>query len=370
MVAGIIAIIFFLFLCYRIPKINSKYLQPAEVHLASLSIIIPARNEEATLGTLLHSIKSQAEQPLEIIVVDDHSTDKTREIALDFGVKVVDNPPLPQGWLGKSWGCWNGAKHAKGNYLMFVDADTWFVSKGIKRAITFFVNHPYQLLTIHPYHKMERAYEKLSGIFHSIVFISSGVTTLFSNKATIRGGFGQCLMSERDTYFELGGHESIKGEVVENLAFIQRAASYNYKVHAIGGNDVINMRMYQDGVISVFKGWSKSFASGSKMTHPILMVFIVLWISALFSFMANSVSLITEAPYIFILLYSCIAYLFYRMLKDIGNFTFFDAFLFPVHILFFIVVFCFSFFSTFILKNSSWKGRSIHMTKHRDDQEL
>lgn len=370
MISGIIAIILFLVLCFQVPQIKEGNLRNSEGCLKSLSIIIPARNEEGTIHTILQSIKSQAAQPLEILVVDDQSTDKTREIALVYDVKVVDNPPLPEGWLGKSWACWNGARCAKGSYLMFVDADTWFAPSGVASAISFFESNQVEVLSIHPYHHMKRFYEKFSSFFHLIVFISSGVTTLFSKILNQNGGFGQCLICKRSTYFEIGGHKSIKGEVVENLAFVQYAASLDYSVYAVGGYDVINMRMYKDGLISVFNGWGKSFASGSKMTKPLLMGLIVLWLSSLFTFLTNSSSLIIERPYLFVLIYSVISWLIYNMLKSIGNFTILDTLLFPLHIVFFFVVFCFSLLKTYMFKNTSWKGRRIIMTKHKDDQEL
>ncbi|TXC85648.1 glycosyltransferase [Metabacillus litoralis] len=370
MIAGILAISLFLILCYHVPKIKLENLENVESALKSLSIIIPARNEEETIRTILNSIKSQADQPLEIIVVDDHSSDQTKNIALEYNVKVVDNPPLPQGWLGKSWACWNGARVAKGDYLMFVDADTWFAPNGLKKAISFFESSKYEIITIHPYHHMNKFYEKFSSFFHLIVFISSGVTTLLSKRLIKKGGFGQSLLCKRTSYFAIGGHESIKGEVVENLAFVQHASARNNSVYAVGGYDVINMRMYHNGISSVFKGWGKSFASGSKKTQPVLMIFIVLWISSLFTFLTNSFTIIVDNPYIFLIIYSTISFLFYKMLKVIGNFTILDAFLFPLHILFFLAVFCFSLFKTYVLKNTSWKGRTIIMTKHGDDQEL
>ena len=90
-----------------------------------VSVIIPARNEEANLQRCLQSLVAQTAPPLELIVVDDHSTDRTRSIAQSFPtVRVLEADPLPDGWSGKSNACWTGAKLAKGKWLLFTDADT------------------------------------------------------------------------------------------------------------------------------------------------------------------------------------------------------------------------------------------------------
>ncbi len=358
---GLVTILLSIFLLLKIPKMETKLIPKDELSQNGFSIIIPARNEEATIGKLLSSIMSEAVQPLEVIVVNDHSTDRTKQIAHEYGAKVVDNPPLPLGWLGKSWACWNGVKHAKGNILLFMDADTWFTEAGFLRAVHFFQEQKKSILSIHPYHQMKQGYEKLSAIFHLVVFIASGVTTPFGKK---RGGFGQCLICEKEAYFAIGGHESIKGEIVENLALIQHASSKGISAHSYSGKAVISMRMYQDGIGSVWKGWGKSFASGSTRTSFPGLMMIILWISSLFSFLTNRSSL--EQPYVFAIIYLILVLLFYRSLKDIGNFTLLDASFFPVHLLFFFLVFVYSFIRTFVLRNTSWKGRSITISKQKD----
>src|ERR1700693_4466747 len=105
-------------------------------HPSTVSVLIPARNEEACLGDCLQSLVSQAGVPFEIIVVDDHSTDRTREIAQSFpGVRVIEAGPLPQGWTGKNNAVTTGARHAKGEWLLFTDADTIHTPGSLARAL-------------------------------------------------------------------------------------------------------------------------------------------------------------------------------------------------------------------------------------------
>ena len=101
-----------------------------------VSIIIPARNEEATLASCLESLVGQTGVAFEIIVVNDHSTDRTREIASSFpNVKVMDAPPLPPRWTGKNNALIAGVAQARGEWLLFTDADTVHVPGSLARAL-------------------------------------------------------------------------------------------------------------------------------------------------------------------------------------------------------------------------------------------
>ena len=100
-----------------------------------VSVIVPARNEEANLAECLGSLVGHAGPSYEIIVVDDHSTDRTREIAERFPVNVITADPLPDGWSGKCNACWSGAKVATGKWLMFTDADTRHAVDSIAQGV-------------------------------------------------------------------------------------------------------------------------------------------------------------------------------------------------------------------------------------------
>src|SRR5271169_6460491 len=101
-----------------------------------VSVIVPARNEEACLGTCLESLAAQTAVPFEILVVDDHSTDRTREIAASFpAVRVIEAGSLPDGWTGKNNAVVAGAREARGQWLLFTDADTVHLPGSLARAL-------------------------------------------------------------------------------------------------------------------------------------------------------------------------------------------------------------------------------------------
>src|SRR5271163_4007679 len=144
---------------------------PARSHPAiSLSIVIPARNEERNIPRLLQSIAESTEYSPEVLVVDDASTDSTALVARNLGATVIASAPLPVGWTGKTWACHQGVLHATGDTLLFLDADTYFVKGGLDRVIACWLceRDSGLVLSLLPYHAMDAAYEQLS-LFFSIL---------------------------------------------------------------------------------------------------------------------------------------------------------------------------------------------------------
>jgi len=106
----------------KIRFLKAKNLQNKKVRI---SVIIPAMNEEHNIGKILNTLKTQNYTPHEIIVVNDNSTDKTESVASSYiGIKIISlKKEPPEGWIGKSWSCWNGYLKSTGNLLLFLDAD-------------------------------------------------------------------------------------------------------------------------------------------------------------------------------------------------------------------------------------------------------
>ncbi|HEQ72015.1 MAG TPA: glycosyltransferase, partial [Spirochaetia bacterium] len=145
-VAGWIAGWLSFFRSHRLPAAAS-----GAPEAASVSVIIPARNEEARLGPLLASLDRQTVTPLEIIVVDDDSNDNTRQLAQKAGVTVVVAPARPAGWLGKPWACHCGAGRARGDILLFLDADVRLAPDALARLLTASLRER-GLISVQPWH--------------------------------------------------------------------------------------------------------------------------------------------------------------------------------------------------------------------------
>ncbi|MFC0270628.1 glycosyltransferase [Metabacillus herbersteinensis] len=353
-------------LVWYIPTLNKYPHRELIDRLQEVSIIIPARNEEKNLEQLLPSILRQNEKIKEILVVNDDSTDLTREIAIKYGATIIDTPTLPKEWLGKSWACWTGAQQAKGELLLFLDADVTLEKNGLVRLVDAF-DRQYErgILSIHPFHKIEHWYESLSALFHLVVFASIGAFQVFSSQMKSNGGFGQVLLCKKRDYEAWGGHERIKQEVVENMAFAQHVSEQGELVRCMSGKGAVSMRMYPDGFQSLVDGWSKSFASGANLTHRSFLLLIGIWMIALFSFISKVGTLLTQEWWIYCALYLVAALLLYLDLRRIGTFRFLDTLIFPVHLVFFLYVFVKSLHRTFFQNRVVWKGRdiTIHATQ-------
>ena len=239
---------------------------PAETR--RLSIVIPARNEAHNLPRLLESIAAQDLQSHEVIVVDDASTDATSVVARRHGARVLASAPLPDGWRGKTWACHQGARAAAGDLLLFMDADTWFEPGGLARVLAM---HRGGALSVVPWHAVSRPHEDLS-LFFNLCMCAGTVPDGLS---------GQVLLVGRDDLENAGGHESVRGRVLENFRLAENFRAAGIAVRGVTGRKMVAFRMYPEGVGSLIEGWTKGFASGAGRTPPRVLAMVVAWMTGL-----------------------------------------------------------------------------------------
>ncbi|WP_099520945.1 glycosyltransferase [Paenibacillus sp. BIHB 4019] len=325
----------------------------------SISVIIPARNEAANIGKLLHDLNHQMLSHAEVIVVDDGSEDATASLAAANGALVIRAEEMPDGWIGKSWACWTGAKTAQGELLVFLDADVE-LEKDALQLLAASQKEAGGLVSVQPYHRMERAYEQLSAFFNLIVIASVG------DGDSRAGAFGPCLICRRDDYFRIGGHEAVRGKVLEHFELGRAFSSDQMPVSNFMGCEKISFRMYPDGLGSMFRGWSKSFAAGAASTAPFVACAVSLWLAGAVSaviLMLSSLKGQGEADY-WLLGTGAASYAAYSLqlalwLRKTGSFKGWTALLYPLPLSLFMLFFAYSLFSTFIRRKVSWKGRVV-----------
>lgn len=349
----------FIFL-WKIPILKRKG-QPDSFSY-KLSILIPARNEERTLGHLLSTLNQQTLKPHEIIVIDDQSGDATAKIAREAGAIVVTSLDLPEGWTGKPWACWQGAQKATGDLFLFLDADTFLEPDGLFRIVSTY-HEKGGLLSIQPFHKMERAYERLSAFFNIITLAGMNTFTPLGFRLKPLGAFGPCLICSKKDYFRVGGHEKARGEVLESLVLGREFLKANRKVHCYGGRGTISFRMYPDGLRTLIEGFSKGFGTGAKAVSLVSLFMIVGWIFGGVGVTRQLIQMallgnMTEFLGWFVLDVLYIVQVHWMLLR-IGNFGFSTAFLFQIPLLFFVIVFMTSIFRIFLMRKVQWKGRAV-----------
>jgi 4,4'-diaponeurosporenoate glycosyltransferase len=333
----------------------------------NVSIIIPARNEEHNIGKLLASINNQKFKVDELIVVNDSSTDKTKEIAENYGAKVLESMSLPQGWMGKPWACWQGANNAKGDIFLFLDSDTFLEQDGLRKIIDSYVfenelpdSKKGVVISIAPYHKTEKFYEEFSAIFNIIMLGSMNAFTPYKHNQPT-GLFGQSLFVSRNNYFEIEGHSSVKNKILENVFMASKFKDKGIKLKCLGGKGTLSFRMYPDGFKALINGWTKAFASGAGQTPIATLLLIIFWLSAGFIIIIKLVFSVLSGSSIIVwlLLYFAFALQMYWMLKRIGTFKLLTALLFPINLLFYVIVFFRSLYYQIFNKTIAWKSREV-----------
>jgi 4,4'-diaponeurosporenoate glycosyltransferase len=309
----------------------------------SLSLVIPARDEEHNLPALLDSLAGQSVRPIEIIVVDDGSTDRTAAIAARLGATVLASQPLPDGWRGKTWACHQGARAATGGLLCFVDADTHFEPGGLARVLACYQGGAF---SVGPWHAIRRPYENLS-LFFNLNMVAGTVPDRL---------FGQMLLVDRESYQQVGGHEAVRGRILENFRLAQQFSAAGIPVRSVAGRGVISFRMYPGGLGELVAGWVKGFASGAGQTPRGTLFLMVAWMSALATVPMGG--LMGGEPLAFGSLYLLCAAQVGWFGRRVGAFRWYAALFYPVPLGFFFVVFALS--SLRAGKTVSWKGREIH----------
>ncbi|MGL4337996.1 MAG: glycosyltransferase [Turicibacter sp.] len=325
--------------------------------LVSLSIIIPARNEEHSLPKLLASLMPQRNLIKEIIVVDDHSTDNTIKVAKLFDVSVIEAKDRDVSWVGKSYACFEGVKNAKGNVYLFVDADTIFEEGAIACLMSHFLEIE-GALSVQPFHTVHHWFEQCSLFFNLILVAGMHSFSIFSNTKTAIGLFGPVIMISKHDYEKIGGHKAVKNQVIEDLALGQLLRKQNIPLYNYLGGNLIGFKMY-DNFNALMEGWTKNFASGATTTSFSMVVLIFVWICGCLSIYY----LLLHSPNLVIAMMLYVIYVQQLMVisQKIGSFKKATIWLFPVFLFIFISIFVYSLIKTYVLKTVKWKGRPIKL---------
>jgi|SRR5579871_15723 len=233
-----------------------------------VSVIVPARNEEMNLGACLASLMSQAGVASEVIVVDDHSTDRTPQIAHEFaGVNLIEAGPLPAGWTGKNNAVTAGARAARGAWLLFTDADTIHLPGSLARALAEARKHSVDLLSYSPEQLAVTFWELavLPVVFRELArqYPPSEVSDPASPVAAANG---QYILITREAYDAVGGHAADAGNLLEDVALARAVKSSGRKIRFRYGGDAVRTRMYRS-FAALRDGWTKNLAL--LFPHPV-----------------------------------------------------------------------------------------------------
>lgn len=258
-----------------------------------VSIIIPARNEEASLGSCLDSLSSQTGVSFEVIVVDDHSTDRTREIASSFpDVRVIEASPLPEGWTGKNNAVAAGVLASRGEWLLFTDADTVHLSGSLARALSEAQESGAEMLSYSPEQIAVTFWEKaiLPVVFAELARQYPPSKVSDPNSSVVAAN-GQYILVKRLAYAAVGGHAAVASSILEDVALARAIKASSRKIRFRYGAGMVRTRMYRN-FEQLREGWTKNLALLFPRTGWLAAKTIAFWLLLPFTlFLAANFSL-------------------------------------------------------------------------------
>ena len=325
----------------------------------AVSIIIPVRNEEKNLPLLLADLKDQTLPVYEVICVDDSSEDSTARIALENGAKLISLDSKPVGWTGKTWACQNGADAAKGELLLFLDAD---VRLGPDAIYTLIQVYTYKRCTIsvQPYHRTKKLHEQFSMMFNFVQIAANG--TALPKPLNI-GLYGPVILISQQDYMKAGGHRIAKTSVVEDMTLGMQLKKMELPFRLFIGNKDISFRMYGDRFSSLLEGWVKNIATGAAKIPVSVFVMVFLWIASLISVPLHLIifTVSLQLPWLIVygLLYMVWICVIACLAQRIGRFQLWAFLLYPLLVLVLLGVFLVSGYKKLFVLKVTWKGRTV-----------
>ncbi|GLV58762.1 glycosyl hydrolase [Dictyobacter sp. S3.2.2.5] len=258
-----------------------------------VSILIPARNEEANIETCVRSLLAQRYQQLEILALDDQSSDRTAEIVQGLidelpphqagRLRLLRGGDLPPGWVGKNFACQKLAQQARGEYILFTDADTIHQPDMVKAAIGQMRRLGVQLLTAQPAQILSSPGEQLIiPLLNFTIMTLLPVALIYRRpEPSLATGNGQMLCFQRGAYEKIGGHASVKGRILEDVLLARAIKAAGYRMSYADAQEQIQCRMYHS-FAEVWSGFSKNlfafynyslpFALGALMLNLLLFI--------------------------------------------------------------------------------------------------
>ena len=343
---------FYFFFKIRKPDLSSN---SASV---TISVIIPARNEEHNLPHILDSLRQQTLPPFQIIVANDESTDQTEQIAASMGARVIHVQKTDDTWTGKTKACFQAAEQAKSDFFLFVDADV-VLENNCLSTLQVLLNSYVGPSSFIPYHQVKKSYENLSAIFNLFMIAGTGSSAIFNRTTKL---VGQALLISKDHYFAVGGHYVVKDEILENISLSNLFHAKNIPTFTYDGKGLFSMRMFPKGTPELIQSWTKGFVTGAGKTPGDLMTAMVLWIFGglsvlLHFFWSSDISAHVAIALISIL----IMYVFQIrwMLRKIGSYPWVTSILYPYYMFFFIGLFFYSSYLKIRGRKIIWKNRYV-----------
>lgn len=255
--------------------------------LPLISILVPARNEAANVEECVRSLLSQNYPRFEVVVLDDNSDDDTYAILCglrnqDHRLRVLIGAELPEDWCGKPFACWQLAASAKGDYLLFTDADCRFSPDALLLAVGAQVEHQADVVSLMPDYVRVGFWERL--LLPLLAYIPLAFLPVWlvrgSRDHRFSGANGAFLFMTREVYFALDGHRAVRAELAEDIKFAQHVKREGRTIWYGDGRSAYRVRMYQS-LGEIWEGFTRNLFPAFSHNLP-LMVAVLVMVAAVF----------------------------------------------------------------------------------------
>ncbi len=301
-IAFILAFIPAAMLTANLPLFRSPPPLPLPASAACVSVLIPARNEVQHIRAAAESVLANKGVTLELLILDDHSTDHTAKIIRqivqrDARVTLLTSAPLPDGWCGKQHACWQLAQHAQYNLMVFIDADVQLAPDALGRMAGFMNTHNAALASGFPCQSTGTLFEKLLlPLMHFILLGFLPVNRMrSSNDPAYSAGCGQLFITRKPAYMEVGGHSAIRASRHDGITLPRAFRQAGFPTDLFDATPLASCRMYHSAG-AVFNGLAKNATEA--LAHPkvIIPATIILLVGQLLPPLLFIIALLLHAP--------------------------------------------------------------------------
>jgi chlorobactene glucosyltransferase len=376
-IAGALIIILgnFLLNSYVFRDTSSYRLADSKINTYPLiSVLIPARNEEKNIRRCLRSLTRQDYPNLEILVLDDNSSDNTGAVVQEYvsrykNVRLIKGKPLPDGWLGKSYACHQLAEEAGGDFLVFTDADTLHFKNSISSAFSALIACKHDAISVFARQITVTIHERMMVPFanYFLMAFMPFILILKLKNSLFCTAIGQFMLFKRNVYESIGGHQAIKSEILDDIQISKLVKKNGFSFMIFDGRNNFYCRMYKN-LDEVIKGYTKVLSA--VFDYSILLqslVTVVVFIVFLCPFIALPLFfLIFGWPNIIIslLIFQILIILSIKVIQTIRfKNRFIDIFLFPLSVIYLLFISVNALLKSNSARGIYWKGRSYDVRK-------